>query len=130
MDAAAIEGFCGEIDQAAARLRRQMRLKLQSQLQPLVGRSVDQASTAKLLADAIHRLLDGQGLRVRCVECGHPSILRTSARGRQNRAVFVFDHTIDGHRTFHGGGHQVPVLKLVAKPDRRRQGSRSEQAGP
>jgi hypothetical protein len=77
------------------------------------------------LVESIHELLESHALRVRCIECGHPAILRVSPRDGSSSGVFVFDHTIDGKRTFHGGKGIVPVIRLVAKPPRKKRPRRA-----
>jgi len=107
-----------ELNQELNRLQRTIRLAIQGQLSKMVGRSFDDLEKNRQLVDSIHQLLDSHGLRVRCLECGHPAILRVSPRG-DSSGVFVFDHTIEGKRTFHGGRKTVPLIRLVAKPPRK-----------
>jgi len=107
-----------ELNQELNRLQRTIRLAIQEQLSKMVGRSFDDLQKNRELVDSIHQLLDSHGLRVCCLECGHPAILRVSPRGSSS-GVFVFDHTIDGKRTFHGGRKTVPIIRLVAKPPRK-----------
>jgi hypothetical protein len=109
-----------QLDQELNRLQRAIRLAIQAQLAKLAGRSLGSLEQNRTLAESIHRLLDSHGLRVRCGECGHPAILRVSPRGGAAHGVFVFDHTIDGRRTFHGGRSAVPLIRLVAKPPRKK----------
>lgn len=109
-----------ELDQELNRLQRAIRLSIQAQLSKMTGRSLGDLDQNRHLAESIHRLLDSHGLRVRCSECGHPAILRVSPRGGAQHGVFVFDHTIDGRRTFHGGRGTVPLIRLVAKPPRKK----------
>ena len=109
-----------ELDQELNRLQRAIRLAIQAQLAKLAGRSLGSLQHNRNLAESIHRLLDSHGLRVRCSECGHPAILRVSPRGGAANGVFVFDHTIDGRRTFHGGRSTLPLIRLVAKPPRKK----------
>ncbi|MFK8110791.1 MAG: hypothetical protein AB8B91_01235 [Rubripirellula sp.] len=109
-----------ELNQELARLQRSIRLAIQGQLAKLVGKSLDDLNQNKELAQTIHQLLDSHGLRVSCSECGHPSILRVSPRPGVPNGVFVFDHTIEGKRTFHGGRNVVPSMHLVTKPPRKK----------
>ena len=109
-----------ELDQELNRLQRAIRLAIQAQLAKLTGRSMGNLEQNQTLAESIHQLLDSHGLRVQCSECGHPAILRVSPRGGSASGVFVFDHTIDGRRTFHGGRGEVPQIRLVAKPPRKK----------
>ena len=101
----------GELQQQLNRLQRKVRLTIQTQLASITGRS---------LIASIQEVLEGHGLRIQCAECGHPAILRVSPRPGSSTGVFVFDHTLDGRRTFHGGGSVVPAIKLVAKPPRKK----------
>ncbi len=109
----------GELQQELNRLQRSIRLAIQGQLGKLCGQSMASLAENRDLAKSIHQMLESHGLRVRCSECGHPAILRVSPGGSQKTGVFVFDHTLDGRRTFHGGKTVVPALMLVAKPARR-----------
>ena len=111
-----------ELDRELNRLRREMRKKIESKLARFVGRSLGSLAANRELAASIHALLESHGLRVRCSECGHPAILRVSPRPGSRSGAFVFDHTIAGRRTFHGGGGRFPELSLVAKPARRAAG--------
>lgn len=117
-----------KLDQELNRLQRAIRLAIQAQLSTMVGRSMGDLQLNRDLADSIHRLLESHGLRIQCSECGHPAILRVSPRKGSANGVFVFDHTIDGRRTFHGGRSAVPPIRLVAKPPRKK-GSSERAAG-
>lgn len=108
-----------ELDRELNRLQRTIRLAMQTKLGQLAGRSLGTLQANRDLARSLHRLLDSHGLRVRCNECGHPAILRVSPRRGSTAGAFVFDHSIDGRRTFHGGGGRMPHLHLVSKPSRR-----------
>jgi hypothetical protein len=109
-----------ELDHELNRLQRAIRLAIQAQLAKMSGRSLGSLEQNQNLADSIHRLLESHALRVQCSECGHPAILRVSPRGGSANGVFVFDHTIDGRRTFHGGRGTVPLIRLIAKPPRKK----------
>ncbi len=108
-----------EMEREFNRLQREIRFSVQRQLAKFAGRSMGDLELNRRLATSIHQLLDGHGLRVRCTECGHPAILRVSPRRGSADGVFVFDHTIDGRRTFHGGQGSMPTIVLVAKPPRK-----------
>lgn len=95
-------------------------MAIQGQLATMTGRCLESLQQNRELAETIHQLLDGHGLRVKCVECGHPAILRVSPRPGKPNGVFVFDHTIEGRRTFHGGRSTIPTIQLVAKPPRKK----------
>lgn len=109
-----------QLQQELNRLQRRVRLSIQSQLSSLSGHSLESLQANRELAESIHQLLDSHGLRMQCSECGHPAILRVSPRPSSPRGVFVFDHTIEGRRTFHGGRSTIPKIKLVAKPPRKK----------
>jgi len=68
----------------------------------------------------VHELLEGNGLRIECPECGTPAILRCQSAGNSKTGVFLYDHYLASGRTFHGGRSTFPQVKLVAKPPRRR----------
>lgn len=108
-----------ELEQDINRLQRTIRLTIQAKLRQFAGVAFDSISENQALVDSIAKLLDSHALRVRCSECGHPAILRVSPRGKSH-GVFVFDHTIDGRRTFHGGKSCMPEVFLVAKPPRKK----------
>lgn len=112
------------LQQEINRIQRSMRLTLQGKLQDLVGRSLGSIDNNRALAGAIQSMLDQHGFRVRCHQCGHPAILRVSPRKGILTGAFVFDHTINGRRTFHGGTSTVPPIHLLAKPDRKTKASR------
>ena len=114
-----------ELQRELHRLQRAIRLAIQDQLAKLTGRSLGNLDQNRQLAASIHELLDSHGLRLRCSECGHPAILRVSPRDGSAHGVFVFDHTIDGKRTFHGGKGNVPTIRLVAKPPRKKRQARA-----
>ena len=118
-DAAIAEQVLGDLKRQMNRLQREIRLAIQSQLSQMAGRSLGSLEANRELARSIQEMLDAHGLRVRCTHCGHPAILRVSPRKGSPRGAFVFDHSIDGRRTFHGGAGVVPELRLVSKPTRR-----------
>lgn len=102
------------------RLKRSIRLAIQNQLASMAGASFGSLAANRKLVSEISVLLESHALRVRCNECGHPAILRVSTRPGCESGVFVFDHTIEGRRTFHGGKTQLPEIRLVAKPPRKK----------
>ncbi|TWU44839.1 hypothetical protein Q31b_00090 [Novipirellula aureliae] len=108
-----------ELERELNRLQRSIRLAIEAQLRKFAGRSFGSLAENQQVATSIHALLDRHGLRVRCSECGHPAILRVSPRGGLAKGAFVFDHTIEGRRTFHGGRATMPELRLVSKPARK-----------
>jgi len=106
------------LQQQLNRIQRRVRLELQAQLASLSGRSLGTLQANRELAGAIQQLLQTHSLRVRCQQCGHPAILRASPRKGMPGGAFVFDHKINGKRTFHGGTPVVPTLQLTTKPPR------------
>lgn len=123
-DAAAISGVrpseaLASLEQELARLQRTIRITISAKLNQFAGQSMGSIEENRKIVDAISRMLDSHGLRVQCSECGHPAILRVSPRGSSN-GVFVFDHTIEGRRTFHGGKGRMPEIRLVTKPARKK----------
>jgi hypothetical protein len=108
------------LKQRINRLQRAVRLAIESELADWTGRTYGSLTANQDVVRMIHDMIDGHGLRLKCPECGHPAILRCSSRPGIADGVFVFDHQIDGRRTFHGGGVVMPALRLVAKPPRRR----------
>ncbi|TWU23338.1 hypothetical protein Pla52o_28740 [Novipirellula galeiformis] len=111
---AAIEDLEREIN----RMQRSIRQAIQIQLGQFAGRSFGSLDQNQQMVQSIHRLLDGHGLRIQCSECGHPAILRVSPRPGIEHGAFVFDHTIERRRTFHGGRAVMPPIRLVSKPAR------------
>ena len=106
------------LEQELNQLRRGVRRQIEKRLASLAGTAGLSVAENREIASAIHRLLDGYGFRVRCGQCNRAAILRVSTRKSAPGGVFVFDHTIDGRRTFHGGGRTVPPLLLTVKPPR------------
>lgn len=131
VNAAEAARMLGNLRRDMSRLQREIRLAIQEKLAQMTGRSLGTIESNRELAIAIHEMLDSHGLRVRCTQCGNPAILRVSPRANAPSGVFVFDHTIDGRRTFHGGRGALPELQLVAKPQRKTQQKtpRKAQAG-
>lgn len=109
-----------DLEMELNRIRRTLRLTAERQLQTLAGKSLADLSQNRSWVSDIHQMLDGHGLRVICSECGQPAILRVSPRSGMATGAFVFDHTIDGRRTFHGGSSHLPLIRLTSKPQRKR----------
>lgn len=107
------------LEQELNRIQRSMRLTLQSKLQAFAGRSLGSIELNRQFVKSIQKMMDQHGFRVRCQQCGHAAILRVSPRKGIDGGAFVFDHTIEGRRTFHGGTATVPTIELVAKPGRK-----------
>jgi hypothetical protein len=119
----------GKLRQTLNRLQREIRLAIQEQLAEFSGQSLGSIEANRQLARSIQDTLDSHGLRVRCSHCGQPAILRVSPRAGADAGVFVFDHTVDGRRTFHGGRTVLPEIRLVSKPPRKpRSGSSQASA--
>lgn len=108
------------LQQQINRLQRSVRLAIEAEFAGWSGQNYGSLRANQDVARMIQQTVDGHGLRLRCPECGHPAILRCSSRPGVPDGVFVFDHTIQGRRTFHGGGSTLPVLRVVSKPPRQR----------
>lgn len=127
--AAEAQAVLDDLQQQLNRLQRSIRIAIEQQLAALSGKSMASLGHNRELVSSIHQLLESHGLRVQCSECGHPAILRVSPRAGIDHGAFVFDHQIDGRRTFHGGRAVMPEIRLVAKPARRnRPGSTNKRA--
>lgn len=100
-------------------LQLSMRSAIDQTLGQLRGASFGSLQANQRFARVIQDLLETHGLRVVCPECGNPAILRCSKNPRARDGVFVFDHSVAGRRTFHGGYTTLPVLQVVSKPPRR-----------
>ena len=127
-DAALAATMLGDLKREMNRLQREIRLAIQAQLGQMSGRSLDSIEANRELTRSIQEMLDAHGLRVRCNQCGHPAILRVSPRSGAASGVFVFDHTIEGRRTFHGGRVSMPEIRLVSKPARKPRGGNNDGA--
>nr|WP_236649844.1 hypothetical protein [Rhodopirellula sp. SM50] len=123
-EAAVASAMLADLKREMNRLQREIRLAIQAQLAQMSGRTLGSLEANRELARSIQEMLDAHGLRVRCTHCGHPAILRVSPRAGAAAGVFVFDHTIDGRRTFHGGRVLIPEIRLVAKPARKPRGEK------
>ena len=119
VDASEAARMLGQLQREMNRLQREIRLAIQAQLSQMTGKSLGSLDANRQLAQSIHTMLDSHGLRVRCPQCGSAAILRVSPRRGAPSGVFVFDHTIEGRRTFHGGRTSMPEIRLIAKPSRK-----------
>jgi hypothetical protein len=119
---ATVQQRLGLLAQQINRLQRTVRTTIENELSDWTGQNYGSLAANQDVAKMIHQMIDSHGLRIRCPECGHPAILRCSARPGVPEGVFVFDHSIEGRRTFHGGGATLPAMRVVAKPARRRSG--------
>lgn len=124
VDSAFAAALLGDLKREMNRLQREIRLAIQAQLGQMAGRSLGTIEANRELTQSIQEMLEAHGLRVRCSQCGNAAILRVSPRAGAAAGVFVFDHTIEGRRTFHGGWVAMPEIRLVSKPARK---SRGEQ---
>ena len=123
------ETLLTDLDQDLNRLQRTIRRTIQDKLMTLAGLNFGSLDANQQFVSKIAVLLDSHGLRVRCCECGHPAILRVSPRGNST-GVFVFDHSIHGRRTFHGGKAHMPRVQLVNKPPRKRPEKKQPEKKP
>ena len=108
-----------QLEMQLNRLHRSIRLTTERYLEALTGTRYESLKQNQKAAAKVGQLLDRYGLRIRCTECGTPSILRVSARKNATRGVFVFDHVVHGKRTFHGGKSVFPPMHLTEKPPRK-----------
>jgi len=96
-----------------------IRTSLEITLNSYAGWNFGSLQNNQTFAKTMHNLLDENGLRVACAECGSPAILRCQAAGNSKTGVFLYDHYLATGRTFHGGPSTFPRVTLVAKPPRR-----------
>ncbi len=111
------------LNQQIAGIQRTLRLTIEHHLQQLSGANFNSLQERQQFVSSVQKLLDANGLRVRCPECGYPAILRCSRSPAVDTGVFVFDHYLPTGRTFHGGGRTLPLLRTVTKPSRRKSSS-------
>lgn len=97
-----------------------IRTSLEITLNSFAGWNFGSLQNNQTFAKTMHSLLDENGLRVACAECGSPAILRCQAAGNSKTGVFLYDHYLATGRTFHGGPSTFPRVALIAKPPRRR----------
>lgn len=105
-----------EIEGYKEAIRRSLEVTLNS----YAGMSFGSLRNNQTFMRSVHELLEENGLRIACAECGAPSILRCQSAGNSKTGVFLYDHYLETGRTFHGGPSTFPAVKLVAKPPRRR----------
>ena len=105
---AEIEGF-----------KHAIQVSLEITLSSFAGWNFGSFGNNRTFTKNVQDLLDSNGLRVECPECGSPAILRCQAAGNAKTGVFVYDHYLESGRTFHGGPTTFPRLRLVPKPPRR-----------
>lgn len=108
-----------QLNQQIAGVQRTIRTAIERYLQQFAGVTFGSLDLNQQFVRSTQQLLDRNGLRVRCPECGHPAILRCSRNASIPGGVFVFDHYLPEGRTFHGGSRTLPLMKTVAKPVRR-----------
>jgi predicted RNA-binding Zn-ribbon protein involved in translation (DUF1610 family) len=97
-----------------------IRKSLEVTLNSYAGWNFGSLKNNQTFAKTMHNLLDENGLRVACAECGSPAILRCQAAGNAKTGVFLYDHYLETGRTFHGGPSTFPRVTLIAKPPRRK----------
>lgn len=107
------------VQQKITAIQRTIRTTIQQYLQSLSGASFESYDENQAFVRQVQSLLDANGLRTECPECGHPAILRCARNASVTSGVFVFDHYLPEGRTFHGGGKTLPEIRVVAKPPRR-----------
>jgi hypothetical protein len=95
-------------------------VSLEVTLNSFAGWNFGSLQNNRTFTKEVQVLLDSNGLRVECPECGSPAILRCQSAGNSKTGVFLYDHYLDNGRTFHGGPTTVPRLKLVPRPPRRK----------
>jgi hypothetical protein len=95
-------------------------VSLEVTLNSFAGWNFGSLQNNRTFAKSVQELLDSNGLRVECPECGAPAILRCQSAGNSKTGAFLYDHYLDRGRTFHGGPTTFPRLKLVPKPPRRK----------
>lgn len=117
----------GEADEGLEQLGRQIhqiqrsiRLAIEQFLHQHRGATFGSFEANQRFVRSVQKLLESHGLRVRCPECGYASILRCARNASAPSGLFVFDHYLPDGRTFHGGSRSLPLLRVTAKPDRRR----------
>lgn len=113
-----------EIDAAVSQIKRRIVTLLENEFRKYADVNFGSLSANQEFCRRLHRILEENGLRVRCPECGTPAILRCQG-SRKTSGQFVFDHTFNTRRTFHGGTSVVPRLTIVPKPERKARSSAS-----
>jgi hypothetical protein len=98
--------------------RRLMCDRISEQLRSLEGLKFPTLEENQKLVAAIHRLLDENGLRLQCPNCGEPAILRCLKAGNSPAGSFLFDHRVNGRRTMHGGKGDLPSMHVVDRAPR------------
>ncbi len=111
-----LEATKSEIEGYKEAIRRSLEVTLNS----YTGMSFGSLRNNQTFMRSIHELLEENGLRIACAECGAPSILRCQSAGNSKTGVFLYDHYLESGRTFHGGPSTFPRIRLVPKPPRRR----------
>lgn len=99
--------------------RESIRQLIEQDLGPFAGIRFPTLQENREFAAKVHELLDANGLRSQCPECGSAAILRCVNTGNSKTGVFSFDHYIEGRRKYHCGVTSFPKLKICNKPLRR-----------
>ena len=110
-----LSNLVGQLHSFQMQIQRTIEMKLEQ----FQGWSFESLADNQEFARLVHQILDSNGLRVVCPECGHPAILRCLRAGNAKHGVFVYDHYLESGRTFHGGPTTFPALKVIGKPARR-----------
>ncbi len=119
----ALEQLTAAANNASA-LQATIRITLEQHLATFSGWSFGSLADNHAFTAGVQDLLDQFGFRVSCPHCGSPAILRCQNTGNSKAGVFLYDHTLDSGRTFHGGPTSFPKLMLVPRPARRRPNGR------
>jgi hypothetical protein len=105
---------------AAAAVQATIRSTLEQHLAHFSGWNFGSLEGNHAFTARVQELLDQFGFRVVCPQCGSPAILRCQNSGNAKSGVFLYDHTLEQGRTFHGGPTSFPKVELVPRPARRR----------
>lgn len=108
-----------QLEQEIESYQLSIQRSIETRLRQFQGWTFGSLAENQQFAKMVHKILDEHGLRVRCPECGHASILRCLNSGNSKHGVFVFDHYLEGGRTFHGGPTTFPAITVIGKPARR-----------
>ena len=72
-----------------------IQVSLEVTLNSFAGSNFGSIQNNKTFARSIQELLDSNGLRVACPECGSPAILRCQSAGNSKTGVFLYDHYLE-----------------------------------
>jgi hypothetical protein len=105
---------------AASAVQATIRITLEQHLATFSGWNFGSLDGNQTFTTRVQELLDQFGFRVACPHCGSPAILRCQNTGNSKSGVFLYDHTLESGRTFHGGPTSFPKLTLVPRQARRK----------